>query len=292
MHGCWAQKARRYLHAIFPQCLFSTIRDTVDAQFDGDEPDCSQPDALLDLCEAAYRERAHLGIAFDGDGDRIALVDNEGVALSAEEVTWVLLHCLGEELRGQTFVYDLKFSDSIAEAARRFGAEPVVERSGHAFLHTRMRESGAVFGAQTDGHYFYRALEGGDDGLYTACRLIAYLARSGRKLSELRRSCPPIYMTPDLRVATLPDAQPGIIERIRAAWSEFPQRTIDGVRIDIPGGWVLIRSSTTEPALTFRFEGLDYHALDDLVGRFCDTLPEFGDELWTRYRAAMGVEEQ
>ncbi len=292
MHGCWAERARRYLHAIFPQCLFSTIHDTVDADFGGRAPDCSRPRELAELCEAVYRERAHLGIAFDGDGDRIALVDNEGVALSAEEAAWVLLHCLGEELRGERFVHDVKFSDRIAEAARQLGAEPLVERSGHAFLRARMRDSGAVFGAEQSGHYFHRALAGGDDGLYTACLLIEHLTRSRHTLSELRRDCPPVYMTPDLRVPVALGEQPRIIEQVRAAWSQFPQRTIDGVRVDLPGGWALVRSSVTEPALTFRFEGLDWHALDDLVERFCDSLADFGDELWTRYRAAMGSEGQ
>ncbi len=290
MHGCWAERARRYLHAIFPQCFFSTIHDKVDAEFGGRTPDCSQPHELTELCDAVYRERAELGIAFDGDGDRIAVVDNEGVALSAEETTWVLLNCLGEELRGDRFVYDLKFSDRIAEAARQFGVEPLRERSGHAFLRARMRESGAVFGAEVSGHYFYRGLAGADDGLYTACLLIEHLARSGGTLAELRRTCPPVYMTPDLRVSMAPAAQPAILDEVRAAWSEFPQSLLDGVRIDMPGGWALVRSSVTEPALTFRFEGLDWHALEDLVERFCDALPELGDELWMRYRAAMGNE--
>ena len=97
-------------------------------------------------------------------------------------------------------------------------------------------------------------------------------------------------MTPDLRVSVAAGATAQVIEQVRAAWSQFPQRTLDGVRIEMPGGWALVRSSVTEPALTFRFEGLDWHALDDLVERFCDTLPEFGDELWTRYRAAIGSE--
>ena len=292
MHGCWAERARRYLHAIFPQCIFSTVHDTVDEHFGGRTPDCSRPHELTDLCDAVYRERAHLGIAFDGDGDRLAVVDNEGVALSGEEATFVLLNCFGKDMCNERFVYDLKFSDRIAEAARQLGAEPIVERSGHAFIRTRMRETGALFGAEISGHYFYRGLRGGDDGLYTACLLIEHLARSGQSLSELRRACPPVYMTPDLRVSVAPDRQAKIIEQVRAAWSEFPQRVIDGVRIDLPGGWALVRSSVTEPALTFRFEGLDWHALDDLVERFCNALPELGDELWTRYRAAIGSEGQ
>ena len=83
-------------------------------------------------------------------------------------------------------------------------------------------------------------------------------------------------------------SRPGSATAIRAAWSQFPQSTLDGVRIEFPGGWALARRSVTEPSMTFRFEGLDWHALDDLVERFCDALPELGDELWMRYRAAMG----
>jgi phosphomannomutase / phosphoglucomutase len=292
MFGCWAGKARRYLHAIFPQCLFSTVHDAVDARFDGRTPDCSRQQNLDELCEAVYRERAYLGVAFDGDGDRVALVDNEGVALRAEEAAWVLLKCLGKELDGERFVHDVKFSDRIPEAARRLGAEPLVERSGHAFIRTRVRNTAAVFGAEVSGHYFYRALEGGDDGLYTACLVIAHLARSGQSLADLRRGCPPVYMTPDLRLTVAPDVQAKIIEQIRAAWQGFPQQTIDGVRIDTPGGWALVRSSVTEPALTFRFEGLDWPALDDLVERFCDRMPEYGDELWIHFKSAMGNQEQ
>ena len=197
----WAGKARRYFHAMFPQCLFSTVHDDGRRPIQRPSPDWPARRELHELCDAVYRERAGLGIAFDGDGDRIALVDDEGVLLSPEETAWVLLQSLGDELRGQPFVYDLKFSDRMAEAARQFGAEPIAERSGHAFIAARMIETNAVFGAELSGHYFYRSIDGGDDALYTACRLIAYLARSGQTLAELRRSCPPIYMTPDLRIA-------------------------------------------------------------------------------------------
>ena len=289
MHGCFAVRARRYLHAIFPQCLFSTIHDTPDATFGGHSPDCSRPHLLEELCEAVYRERAHLGVAFDGDGDRIALVDGEGMVLGAEEATWVLLHTLGHRLRGQPFVHDVKFSDRIGEAARELGAEPVAERSGHAFIRARMRQADALFGAEVSGHYFFQALDGGDDGLYTACWLIAYLARTGESLAHLRRECPPVYITPDLRVPLEPPQQQSAIDQARAAWSEYPQQTIDGVRIDTPAGWVLVRPSVTESALTFRFESRDWPALDDLVDRFCGSLPQLGDEIWSRYRSAMGT---
>ncbi len=99
-------------------------------------------------------------------------------------------------------------------------------------------------------------------------------------------------MTPDLRLPLAADRQAGVIERIRTVWNGFPKLSVDGVRVETPGGWALVRSSVTEPALTFRFEGLDWHALDDLVERFCDGLPDdLSEELWGRYRAAMGSGE-
>jgi phosphomannomutase/phosphoglucomutase len=279
------------LHAIFPQCFFSVLHGTVEPDFAGRSPECARASALGELCDAVYRERAHLGIAFDGDGDCLALVDDQGVALSPEESAWVVLECLGEQLRGQRFVYDLKFSDRIPEAARRLGAEPLAERSGHAFLHARMQAADALLGADLSGHYFHRALDGGDDALYTACLLVAYLSRTGTTLSQRRATCPAVYMTPDLRLPAAANEQREVLDRVGAAWNRFPQRALDGVRIDMPGGWALVRRSVTEPALTFRFEGLDWLALEDVVKRFREGLPqETGDLLWQEYRTAMGLE--
>jgi phosphomannomutase len=195
-------------------------------------------------------------------------------------------------LRGAQFVHDVKFSDRIREAAVALGAQPLAERSGHAFLFTRMRQTGARFGAALTGHYFFRELEGGDDGLFTACRIIAHLNHSGQTLAELRRSCPTLYVTPDLRIAMDDETQHRAIQQVSKAWSMHPQTTIDGVRVDVPGGWALVRPSVTESALTFRFEAGDFHGLEDLVGRFCNLLPNgVGPQLWSRYKMAMGTHE-
>ena len=287
MQGCWAGRAKKYLEQVFPQCTFSAIRDVVDIDFGGCTPDCSRPHELRELHAAVPSRQAHLGLAFDGDGDRVALVDNEGVSLSAEEATWVLLHSFGPQIGGSRFVYDQKFSNCIPNTARRLGAEPLVERSGHAFIRTRMCATQSLFGAEISGHYFYQALDGGDDGLYTACRAIGYLAQTGRSLSELRKECPPVFISPDLRVSLSSEAQAEVLARIREQWADYPQQTIDGVRIDMPDGWALLRSSVTESALTFRFEGRDSDSLNRLVRRFCDAMPECGDKLRTQFEAAM-----
>jgi len=291
MHGCWAGKARRYLHAIFPQCLISAVNDTPDPAFGGQPPDCSHPQQLHGLCDAVYRERAHLGVAFDGDGDCIALVDNQGMALTGEETAWIFMETLGKAMLGERFVCDQRFSDRVGERAKQLGAEPLVERSGHAFIHKRMIESNSLFGAEIGGHYFFREMEGGADGFYAACRIIAFLAQSDKTLTQWRWECPPIYITPELSINLPLESQVRIMEKIRQEWSSFTRQSIDGVRIDTPGGWFLVRGCAAETALSFRFESLDWPALDHLVRRLCDTLPELSEELWRNYIVAMGTGE-
>jgi phosphomannomutase/phosphoglucomutase len=154
-----------------------------------------------------------------------------------------------------------------------------------------MIETGAAFGAEISGHYYFGALEGGSDSLYAACQMIAHLARNRVPLSELRCLCPPVYITPDLRVPAEPDRHRDVIGQVRSAWSEHPQSSVDGIRVSFPDGWALVRSSGTEPALTFRFEANDRARLRELVYRFCDPLGDLGDALWIEYEAAMGDQD-
>ena len=289
MHGSWMGKARRYLHAIFPQCLITAINDAPQTDSDGQAPDCSRWQNLHDLCDAVYRERAHLGVAFDGDGDQIALVDNQGMALTDEETAWILMESLGKAMKNEHVVYDLRFSDRIGESAKQLGAEPLAERSGQAFVHKRMAATNAVFAAQLGGHYCFREMQGCDDGFYAACRMIAFLSQSEKTLAQWRWECPPMYVTPELQVGATLESQARMMEKIKQEWSSFPQQLVDGMRVDTPGGWFLVRASAADSALTFRFESLDWPALEHLVERVCDTLAESGKELWGQYAAAMGM---
>lgn len=288
MFGCCSARARRYLQAVFPHSLFSAIHDAPDSTFGGRIPDCTQPENLVELCDAVENERADLGIAFDDDGDRVSFVDNEGVVLTAEETAWILLQSFGAELQGRPFVYDLKFSKQIPEAAWQLGADSIEQSSGYALLHQRMQETQALFGVGLRGHFFFGDLAGDDDGLFAACRLIAHVDRTGSSLADLRRECPAIYMTPDLRVRLDPQEAGATLAEIRELWKKYPQTQLDGVRIEFPDGWALVRPSVTEPALTFRFESSDWTRLHKLIWRFCDRLGYVGDTLWARYEEAVG----
>lgn len=283
-HGCWAGRATRYLQTVYPGAVISALHDVPDGHFPERNPDCSRPRYLTALGGAVRQGRADLGVAFDGDGDRVAVVDDEGVALSAEEATAVLLDSFGTELAGRTFVHDIKFSTRIAEAAAALDAVPRAQRSGHAFIRRMMLDEDARFGAEISGHYFDAELDGGDDGLFTACRLISYLAGRSDGLSALRRACPAVFMTPDLRLALSAERQEAALDAVRTAFADRPQSEVDGVRVQFARGWALVRRSVTEPVLTCRFEGYSRTDLDETISMFCSALPDLGPMVAEQYR--------
>lgn len=283
MWGCWSGEGVALLETAFPNVRFEAIHNEARGNFGGQGPDPSRSERLAELGETVRRREAALGVAFDGDGDRVAWVDEEGISLSPEQAAWTLLQSFGDKLSGECFVYDLKFSDRVAEAAVALGAQPLAERSGHAFIRTRMIETEARFGAEVSGHYFYGELEGGDDGLDTACRMIAFVMSSRRSLGQWRRACPAIAMTPDLRLKLPRDRQSNILKLVAERFRDCPQSTLDGVRVEFDEGWLLVRSSVTEPALTFRFEGRGRDSLSRLVRRVCDAMDLEGEQLWQAF---------
>jgi phosphomannomutase/phosphoglucomutase len=286
--GTCARRARRYLQAIFPHSLFSAIRDEPEAVASEDEPDRPRQESLVELAAAVDHERADLGIAFDGDGDQITLVDDEGVALTVEETAAALLESFGDELAGQSFVYDVRCSERLAERAAELGARPIAEGSSHAAIHARMCEAGAIFGAGAGGHYFFRALAGGDDALFTACWMISWLAASGKSLAQIRKACPPLAMTPDLKVPVEPETAAAVMQQIRDAHAQYPQTLVDGVKIAFPEGWALVQGRAGRSPLSFRFEASDWLRLRSMVHHFRELLGDVGDDLWRAYTDVLG----
>ncbi len=216
MHGCWACRSRRYLQAVFPHTLFSAVHDTPSGSFGGRVPDCSRPELLDTLAREVEHQGACLGIAFDGDGDRVAFVDDEGTVLTPEETTWVFLQSFAPDWAGQRFVYDWRLAGELAEAAAALGAQPVAERSEPGGLFRRMVRCNARFGAGLGGRYFFGELGGADDALFAACWMIGFVARRGARLAEIRRQCPRMFCTPELRIS-LPAAQHlAVLQQLRA----------------------------------------------------------------------------
>lgn len=282
--GCWAGRAAPLLAAAFPGLGIEAIHDLPDGLFRARNPDSARPEHLTALMAAVVGQGADLGIAFDGDGDRVSLVDEEGVVLSPEETAWILVQGLAGEWPGRVFVYDLKCSSRIPEAVRRLSGTAEPQRSGHAFIRTRMIERRALFGAEVSGHYFYGELRGGDDGLFTACRVLSWLGAGGRSLAAMRRACPTIHATPDLRLAVPSEEQEAVLAQVRAAFAERPQSTLDGVRLEFTDGWALARRSVTAAELTFRFEGDSRSSLDRIVREFASRIGGLGERLEAAYQ--------
>ena len=246
---------------------------TPDGTFPNRSPNSALPKALEALSRTVRHAKAHLGVAFDGDGDRVAFVDHWGRSLQSDKAIIILARHLLADHPGEKVVYDLKCSSVVPEAILQAGGVPIPERSGHTFLKTRVIAEDAVFGGELSGHYFYRKLAGGDDGLYSALVMAAILANTGASLAELADAIPEYVTTPDIRVAFEGDRH-GIIERIAGSFPEERISRLDGVRVDFPGGWGLIRASVTEPVLTLRFEAESRECLDEIMDEFLAPAPE------------------
>ncbi|HUT32861.1 MAG TPA: phosphomannomutase/phosphoglucomutase [Planctomycetota bacterium] len=227
---------------------------TPDGTFPHRPPNPSMPENLGALRDTVLRTRAALGVALDGDGDRLAIVDDRGRSLTGDQAIILLArHVVG---RDDKVVLDLKCSKAVVDAVAACGATPLLERSGHTFIKTRMITDGARFGGELSGHFFYRELEGGDDGLYSILRAAELARRSDRPLSALVDAMPRYATTPDVRVPYAAGDGPRRLDEIAAAATGEVAR-LDGVRIAYPDGWGLARCSVTEPLLTFRFEAFE-----------------------------------
>jgi len=236
-----------------------------DGTFPHHHPDPTVLENLHDLQAAVKKEKAELGIAFDGDGDRIGAVDEKGEPVLGDQ----LLVLFGRDLvrrmgKGKPVIFDVKCSEILPQMLKKAGLDPVMWKTGHSFIKQKMKEIGAPLAGEMSGHMFFGGdWYGFDDALFAAARLLAYVAREGGPLSRLLADLPKTYATPELRV-DCPDEQK--FDVVRHAADEFaakyPVSTLDGVRITFPEGWGLLRASNTQPVLVMRFEATSPTARD------------------------------
>jgi len=235
-----------------------------DGTFPNHHPDPTVLENLVDLQAAVRREKAELGIAFDGDGDRIGAVDERGGVVPGDQ----LLVLFGRDLvrrmgPGKAVIFDVKCSEVLPQMLKRVGLEPVMWKTGHSFIKQKMKEIGAPLAGEMSGHMFFGGdWYGFDDALFAAARLLAYVAKEGGPLSRLLTDLPQTFATPELRV-DCPDEQKFDVVRRAAEHfaAKYPVSTLDGVRITFPQGWGLLRASNTQPVLVMRFEASTPQAL-------------------------------
>ena len=235
-----------------------------DGTFPNHHPDPTVPANLRDLQETVRRTGAELGIAFDGDADRIGAVDENARIIYGDQ----LLVLYGRDAvrrfgPGIPVIFDVKCSEVLGEALTRSGAQPLMWKTGHSLIKAKMKETRAPLAGEMSGHMFFGGdYYGFDDALFGAARLLEIVSRGPGGLSRFLADLPQTFATPEIRVECGDDRKFALVERAAAHFAtRYPVNTIDGVRMTFPRGWGLIRSSNTQPILVLRFEATDQEAL-------------------------------
>jgi phosphomannomutase/phosphoglucomutase len=250
-----------------------------DGTFPNHHPDPTVPENLEDLQEAVRRTGAELGIAFDGDADRIGAVDETGQIVWGDQ----LLVILGRDAvrrygAGTPIIFDVKCSEVLPTALRAAGAEPVMWKTGHSLIKAKMKELKAPLAGEMSGHMFFAGdYLGFDDAIFAAARLLEIVSGRPFGLAAHLADLPKTYATPEIRVDAPEEEKFAIVERAAAHFAaRYPVNTIDGVRITFPKGWGLLRASNTQAILVLRFEATDPAALDAYRGEVAGWLAEQG----------------
>jgi len=256
-------------------CEVVELYSQVDGNFPNHHPDPSKPENLADLIQAVRRTGCELGLAFDGDGDRLGVVTRDGQIIYPDRQLMLLAKDILKRRRGATVIFDVKCSQQLAQVIRRAGGKPLMWRTGHSLVKAKLRETRAPIAGEMSGHIFFgERWYGFDDATYTAARLLEILSRS-RDPSRVLNALPNSHSTPELNVACVEGEPAQVVQRLLAE-ATFPGATevttIDGLRADYADGFGLIRASNTTPVLVLRFEGRTPRALQRIQSEFLSAL--------------------
>ena len=252
-------------------CEVIELFSEVDGNFPNHHPDPSKPDNLRDVIAALQTTDAELGLAFDGDGDRLGIVTKDGQNIFPDRQMMLFAQDVLSRVPGGTIVFDVKCSQRLAPAIQQAGGVPLMHKTGHSLVKARMKEVDSPLGGEMSGHIFFKERwYGFDDGTYAGCRLLEILSRHADP-SAVLNALPTSHSTPELNVACAEGEPHPLAAELQALAAEAfaaPAQvsTIDGLRIDWPDGFGLIRASNTTPVLVLRFEGHTDAALQRIEG--------------------------
>jgi phosphomannomutase len=256
-------------------CEVRELYSEVDGDFPNHHPDPSKPENLAELIETVRTTDAELGLAFDGDGDRLGIVTKDGQIIYPDRQLMLFAQDVLSRHRGASIIFDVKCTQRLAPAIRAAGGVPVMWKTGHSLIKARMKELGAPLAGEMSGHIFFKERwYGFDDATYTAARLLEILSRSADP-SAVLNALPTSFSTPELNVPCAEGEHHAVIETLRSTAS-FPGAldviTIDGLRAEYDDGFGLIRASNTTPVLVLRFEGQTQAALERIEQQFMAVL--------------------
>ncbi len=249
-----------------------------DGTFPNHHPDPTVVENLSTLISEIKTGEYDLGLAFDGDADRVGVVDDKGEIVWADQLMAIFLPEIIKDNEG--ILFDVKCSQSLIDMINHYGGKPIMYKTGHSVIKNKMKELDCKFGGEMSGHIFFADdYYGYDDALYVAARLVQLLSRTNKKLSQLKSIIPTYYSTPELRLEAENDKKK--FEIAEKAVNYFTKNydciTIDGVRIQFEDGWGLVRPSNTQPVIVCRFEAKTIERRDEIKKIIIDKINEFGD---------------
>ena len=252
-------------------CQLSELFCEVDGNFPNHHPDPSQTENLQDLVQAVSNQGADLGLAFDGDGDRLGVVDANGTVIWPDRQMMLYATDILARHPGAEIIYDVKCSRHLGRVIAEQGGRPLMWKTGHSLIKAKMKESGALLAGEMSGHIFFKERwYGFDDALYTAARLLEILAADQRAPAQVFAALPDAVCTPELRVEMKEGEHFRFMEELcsQRLFSDAKVSTIDGIRAEFSDGWGLIRASNTTPSLIIRFEADTAEALQRIQKTF------------------------
>ena len=238
-----------------------------DGTFPNHHPDPTVPKNLTHLIEKVRSEKAELGIGFDGDADRIGVVDEKGNILWGDQLLILFARDILLKNPGATIVGEVKCSQNLYQDIEKHGGIPVMAAAGHSLIKNKMRETGALLAGEMSGHIcFADNYYGFDDAIFAACRILQIVSQSKQKVSEMLADLPKTAYTPEIRIDCPDDKKFEIVLELTEFFrDQYEVIDIDGVRINFDDGWALIRASNTQPVIVLRFEAVTNIRLKELV---------------------------
>ncbi|HOV90643.1 MAG TPA: phosphomannomutase/phosphoglucomutase [Syntrophorhabdaceae bacterium] len=246
----------------------------VDGHFPNHFPDPTVEKNVITMKETVLKNKADIGIGYDGDGDRIGVVDNEGNIIWGDYLMIIFARDIFKERQGAYFVSEVKCSKNLFEDIEKHGGKPVMWKAGHSLIKQKMKELNAVLGGEMSGHMFFAdRFFGYDDAIYASLRLIEIMEKDGRPVSEFLKDLPKLYSTPEIRIECPDNIKFEVVKRLTDYYRQrYNIIDIDGVRVLLNDGWGLVRSSNTQPVLVLRFEADTEDALERIKKMVTDDL--------------------
>lgn len=247
-------------------CEVTELYTDPDGDFPNHHPDPTVVENVTDLIEEVKSGGYDLGIGFDGDGDRVGIVDRDGTLLFGDQLMVLLSREVLARLPGSTIIFDVKCSQNLVDDIKRHGGVPLMWRTGHSFIKTKLAETGAPLAGEMSGHVFFNdRFYGYDDAVYAGARLMEIAAADGRSFLEMMSDLPPVFNTPEIKFPCPEERKFSAVEKITEHFKgSYEVIDIDGVRVNFGDGWGLARASNTTPYIVLRFEAQSAERLEEI----------------------------